>query len=110
MAVSCLQQLEQEIDRGIEKGGKQVRRKQTTQCRRKREVIIEHDSLELAKIGRSQARHGVPTRRSLFENTSGNHASAPMRKSRGIRTLKPGVPHPGALPLVMSFKPGTPME
>lgn len=27
-----------------------------------------------------------------------------------LRTLKPGVPHPGAFPSVMSFKPPTPIE
>lgn len=27
-----------------------------------------------------------------------------------ILTLKPGVPHPGAFPSVMSFRPATPIE
>jgi len=32
------------------------------------------------------------------------------KKEIGPRTLKPWVPHPGALPWVMSFSPPTPIE
>ena len=57
-----------------------------------------NDRLQLGKVRCSKASDWVPTFRSL------EIQSAAIKREDGVQTLNPGVPHPGALPLVMSFK------
>ena len=99
----------QQIDSDREAEQSSKPRKQTTQCRGEREIILAQDFLQLAKIRRPEARHRVPTLGGLSERRI-SHGSVTTQGREGQRTLKPGVPHPGAFPLVTSFKPGPPIE
>ena len=66
----------------------------------------QHNLLQLPKIRRPKARHRIPPHRRLKPTTT-FRAQLPTQgeQKKKQRTLKPGVPHPGAFPAVMSLNP-----